>query len=145
MIQLGLQSGSLMPSDAIRVGQVLKQDAKYAAQLMVMLEEKNRKNKMEESAALQEQNAQVQAQAAQATAQAQAQVSQMMLQSEIQKLQAEYELKSQLSAQEHAQALEEIKMKNAGAKAVAEVNSDGKLGLEAYKTSVQPTEQQGVL
>jgi len=146
-ISLGQQAGVLMPSDAIRIRQVLKQDYKIAAQLLVVLEDKNRKNKQEEAKALQEQNGMIQIQSAQAAAEAQAQVSQVKSQAEQEVISLEYRLKMELSEQEHRQKLEQIEkqnqgsqaiqgMKNEGAESVAEISNDGKIKNEAFRNAI---------
>lgn len=129
------QAGTLTSGDIFRIRQILKQDVKLAAQLMTYLEDKNRKNKMEESAALQEQNAQVQAQAAQQAAQAELMASQQIEAEKRKTLELEYALKSQLSAQENTQMLQQIEKKNQGIKDVAHIKEDGKVVTETVKNS----------
>jgi hypothetical protein len=126
LIQLGIKSGTITVSDAIRIRQVLKEDVKLGAQLMVLLEEKNRKNRMEEQKALTEQNGQVQIQSGQAVAQANAEAEMQISDSKGKLLKLEYSLKAKLSAQEHQQVMEQIGGKNQGAEVVAVVNSHAK-------------------
>jgi hypothetical protein len=132
-LAIGQQTGALTTSDIFRVRQVLKQDVKLAATLLTHLEEKNRKNKMQESAALQEQNAQVQAEAAKAAAQANLEAATAIEEQKRQTLTLEYQLKSQYLAQEGVQAIDQIKEKNVGIKDVAYIKEDGKVLNETMK------------
>jgi len=132
-LAIGQQTGALTTSDIFRVRQVLKQDVKLAATLLTHLEEKNRKNKMQESAALQQQNAQVQAEAAQAAAQANLEAATAIEEQKRQTLTLEYQLKSQYLAQEGVQAIDQIKEKNVGIKDVAYIKEDGKVLNETMK------------
>jgi len=104
-IQLGQQSNPplLTPSDVIRINQVMKTNTKLAGQLLVYLEEKNRKTRAEESAALQKQNGDIQVQSAQAATQGQIQADAEMTKNKASLIQLEGQLKSQLSAQEFEQ------------------------------------------
>ncbi len=146
-IAIGQQNQELTPSDAIRIRQVLKQDYKLAAQLLVVLEDKNRKNKQQESMMLQQQNGEIQVQSAQAAAQAQMQAEQMKAQLDAQKLQLEYQLKMQLSAQEHQQIMQQLgakgadllqvqEKKNEGAENVAEINHSNSLKQTAFDNAI---------
>lgn len=132
LLQLGLQSTppSLTPSDAFRIKQVMKEDAKLAAKLLVYLESKNRKDAQAASQALQAQNGQIQQQSAQATSQFQAQLDQILTQNKIAVLQAQSQMED-LNAQkafERAMALQNLK--NEGANTVAEINTGGKVQVQ---------------
>lgn len=126
MMQLGIQSGTLMSSDVFRINQVMKQDVKLASKLLSFLENKNRKNKMQESMQLQQQNAEVQAQAAQQAAQAQLQATQQAEQIKQATLQLEYQLKNQFEEEQIRRALLLQGSKNEGMAVVAQINNDGK-------------------
>jgi len=129
-IALGLEGGTLTVSDAIRVRAVLKEDVKLAAQLLALLEEKNRKNKMAESLKLQEQNAMVQSQAAQQAAQANVQSQQAILRFETEKLKVEYALKAEFEKKMFEQEMALQQLKNEGAYTVAEINTGGKVEVQ---------------
>lgn len=127
LMQMGIQTGSLTASDAIRIRQVMKEDVKLASQLLVYLEAKNRKNKMQESAALQQQNAQAQAMAGQAAAQAQAQAEMAKMEKEKERLALEYQLKDQFAQKEFERQMQLQALKNQGLTDVATINHDGKV------------------
>lgn len=126
LIQLGIQTQTLFPSDAIRIRQELKSNAKLASQLLVLLEEKNRTNKLEESMKLQEQNAQVQMQSAQAAKQAETESAMAMEQAKQQTMQMEYQLKEQLNQADHGRNMQHQELENVGAQKVAIINNEGK-------------------
>jgi len=96
----------LTPSDVIRVRQLMKTNVKLAGQLLSYLEEKNRKTRMEESAALQKQNGDIQMQSAQAATQGAMQADAVATENKIKYLQAETQAKSQLSSQDFEQQMQ---------------------------------------
>ena len=126
MLITDLQNGTIKSSDAIMVRQILKKNVKLAGQMLVLREKKNRDDKMQESAALQEQNAQVQSQSAQVAEQARAEAEAQIAQAKAQLLQLEYNLKSQLSKQEAEQAERQIMLQNTGKVQVQEKANEGK-------------------
>lgn len=130
LIQLGIEQQVLTPSDVVRIYSVMKEDVKLAARWLIFLEEKNRKNKMEEAAQQQQQNGQIQKQSAQVAAQAQAQLDQELTKNKIivmqtqnqldmQKLQMEFELQMKLQG-----------LKNEGSATVAEIGAGGKVNVQ---------------
>ena len=130
LIQLGLQNQTLNVSDAIRIEQELKNSAKLASTLLVLLEDKNRKDKMKESMDLQQQNAQVQQQSSQMASQMKQQEMQLEVQTKTQLLQAEYQLKSEFEQMVMQGQMQLQQLKNQGAYTVAEINSDGKVNVQ---------------
>ncbi len=126
MMQLGIQNGSLNSSDAIRINQVMKQDVKLAAQLLVFLESKNRKDKMKESQALQEQNGAIQQQSAQAAAEANTQAEIAINGSKAELLKLEYKLKDEFEQRQIQRQLMLQGSKNEGMEVVAAINTQGK-------------------
>lgn len=125
-LQLGVQNQTLNASDAFKIKQVMKQDAKLASKLLVFLEDKNRKAAEAASAALQQQNGDIQIQSAQAAEQAKTEAAAQLLEMEKAKIEFEYQMKGALSAQEHKQTLAEISAKNQGVAQVAAINNEGK-------------------
>lgn len=126
LIQLGLQNLTLNVSDAIRIRQELKGSAKLAAQLLVLLESKNRKDKQEESMMLQEQNAQVQQQSAQVAEQAKMQSALAIEQAKQQTQAQDYELKDGYETRQHSRNMELQSLKNQGIEVVAAIGAEGK-------------------
>jgi hypothetical protein len=142
LIQMGLANGTLMVSDAIRIRQELKSSAKLASQLLIMLENKNKEDKMNESMQLQAQNAQVQQQSAQVSSQMKQQEMQLEVQMKTALIQAEYAAKD---AFEQAQLQRDMmlqQLKNEGAYTVAEINSDGKVNVQAAANQGKVVAQQ---
>jgi hypothetical protein len=125
-LQLGQQAGLLNPSDVLRIRQVLKEDVKAAGQLLVLLEDKNRKNKLQESQALQQQNAEVQAQAADAAAKSQADLDNILTENKIKVIDFEYTKKKEYLIEEGRLTLEQIAKKNEGLATVAVISNEGK-------------------
>lgn len=107
-IQRELDTQAIRLEDAIMVKEF--DNLKLAVQYLIYRKKKYQEEKMQESMQLQQQNAQVQQQSAIATKQAEAEIEQMVLAAESQKLTQEYQLKSQLSAQEHQQKMEQIEL-----------------------------------
>lgn len=126
-LQLGQQSGMLNPSDVIRIRQVLKEDVKAAGQLLVLLEDKNRKNKLADSQALQQQNAQVQIQSSQAASQSQAQLDEILTQNKIALISAQSEADLKKLQIDFQFQMELQKLKNLGTSTVAEINTGAKV------------------
>jgi len=131
MIQMGLANGTLHVSDAIRIRQELKASAKLASQLLIMLENKNKEDKIKESAALQEQNAQVQQQSAMMASQLKQQEMQLEVQTKSALIQAEYAAKNAFEQEQLQRNMMLQQLKNEGAYTVAEINSDGKVNVQA--------------
>lgn len=130
LIALGIKNEVLTPSDVLQIQMQMKSDVTLAGQLLAMLEGKNRKAKMQESAALQQQNAQVQQQSLQMSAQIEQQRVQIQLQADLAKLKAETDLKLQFSSQEFQQQMELQKLKNIGSYTVAEIAAGGKVNVQ---------------
>jgi hypothetical protein len=132
MLQLGQQSNppSLTPSDVFRINQMMKQNTKLAAQLLVFLEAKNRKEAQKASQALQQQNGDIQQQSAAAAAQNQAQLDQTLTQNKIAVIQAQAaaEDANAQKAFERLMALQELK--NQGMETVAEIGAGGKVNVQ---------------
>lgn len=143
LITVGLQTGTLKPSDIILIKEYMKTNVKLAAQLMILREKRN----LKEAQALKQQdsqlNAQAQSQAAQMAEQAKQQTLQLEMQSKSQELQMEMQLKSQLSAQEHQQKMEQINLQNQlinqGKIQVAQVSHEGSMNQMAFENALQTT------
>ncbi len=131
-IKLGQMSNPplLTPSDVGRIRQVMKEDLKLAYQLLVYLEEKNRKNKMDESSALQAQNGQIQQQSAQSAAQAQAQLDQTLTQNKIAVIQAQAQAEDANAQKEFERTMQLQALKNEGLFTVAEISNGGKVSVQ---------------
>lgn len=127
LIQTALANKEIKTSDAVLVRQILKQNVKLAAQMLIFKEDKYRQEKMAEIQNQSKANADAQSQAAQDAAAAQQQTNQAEAQSEAQKMQMEYELKGRLSAQEHEQRMREIALQNSGKTEVANTSGEHKL------------------
>lgn len=132
LLQLGLQSNppSLTPSDAFRIKEMMKQNTKFAAQLLVFLEAKNRKTAQQESQALQQQNGEIQQQSAQAASQSQAQLDEILTKNKIAVLQAQAQMEDANAQKAFERAMQLQMLKNEGANTVAEINTHGKIGVQ---------------
>lgn len=130
MLQLGLQNQTLFVSDAIRIRQELKHSSKLAAQLLVLLENKNKEDKIKESMSLQEQNAAVQQQSTQVASQMKQQEMQLEVQSKGQLLELEYTFKDTFEQKQFERQMALQQLKNEGAYTVAEINTDGKVNVQ---------------
>lgn len=148
MIQIGLQTGTLKPSDVILIKEYMKSNVKLAAQLLILRENRNikeaRANKQQDS----ELNAQAQSMAAQQAEQARQQTLQMQMQADSQRLQLEAQVKSQLSAQEHQQKMQQIQLQmdlmNKGKVDVAHTNHEASLSSMAYENAIAPQPKQPI-
>jgi hypothetical protein len=129
-IQLGLKNGTLFVSDSIRIEQELKHSAKLAAQLLVLLENKNKQDKIKESMSLQQQNGEVQTQAAQAASQFKQEEMQLEVQSKSQLFQVEYNLKDAFEEKQFQRQMKLQELKNQGADTVAVINSHSKVDVQ---------------
>lgn len=130
MLNMDVQNQVLTSSDVIRVHAALKSNPKLAAQLLVQLENKNRKAAQDAKTQDIQMNAQSQQQSAQMASQMKQQELQLEAQSAIQKLQAEYQLKTTFEKQLFDQQMELQKLKNEGIITVAEVGKDGKVNVQ---------------
>ena len=126
LINLGIQQGVLMPSDVVRIRMVLKEDVKAAAQLMVLLEDKNRKNAEQAKANDIQNNGAVQMQSAQAASQAQAQLDQAITANKIAVINAQAEIDMKKIEFEYSLQMQLQSLKNQGADTVAYINTGGK-------------------
>lgn len=126
LIGLGINQGILMPSDVVRVRQVLKEDVKSAAQLMVLFEERNRKNAQAAKTADIQNNGQVQMQSAQAASQAQAQLDQAITANKIAVINAQAEIDMKKIEFEYSLQMQLQSLKNQGADTVAYINTGGR-------------------
>lgn len=105
-IQMSLQQGELRLEDAIQTRELSKTSITQANQYMVLKRKQYQQEKMEESQALQQQNAEVQQQSAQQAHELKMQEEQM----ELQKMQMEYQLKDQNSQKDHERKMKEIEL-----------------------------------
>jgi len=146
MINMGLQTGSLKPSDVILIKEYMKSSVKLAAQLLVLREKRNIKEAQSTKQQDSQMNAQVQAQAAQMAEQARQQTLAMEMQSKMQELQLEGQVKSQLSAQEHQQKMQQIQLQlqlaNQGKKEVAEITHEQSFSTMAFQNALSAPQQQ---
>lgn len=133
-IELGIENGTLNPSDVLRIRQQLKTNVKLAGQLLVFLEKKNAKEKQKMAIEQSQQNGQVQIQSAQAATQSQAQLDEILTANKIKVLEAEYKFKGVLSNQEHGQTMEEIAGKNVGLENQANINAGKAVKVQAIST-----------
>lgn len=136
-ITISLENKEIKTSDATMIRQILTQNVKLAAQMLVYRENKNIQEKQAEVQNNAKANADQQAQAAQASAQANAQAEQAIEQGRQETLKLEYQLKGGLSAQEHQQAMEEIALQNSGKLDIAHKTAEGsiiKAGVAAHAT-----------
>jgi len=145
LVTLGLEKGTLTTSDAVRIRQEMKQDVKIASQFMVYLEGKNRKDRMEEAAAQQQQNGAIQKESAIVAAKAQSDAAIAQVNAETESEKVIYGLKGQLSAQEHLQKMDEIRLQMGMQKSTsietAHINHDSNIAVEAFKAAVAPPEK----
>lgn len=129
-IQIGLTNGSLFVSDSIRIEQELKYSAKLAAQLLVLLENKNKEDKIKESMSLQQQNGDIQTQSAQAASQFKQQEMQLEVQSKTQLFQVEYQLKDAFEEKQFQRQMQLQGLKNEGGATEAVINSHSKVDVQ---------------
>ena len=130
LINMGIEQNVLMPSDVIRVRQVLKEDVKAAAQLLVLLEDKNRKNEAAAKQADIEANGAAQTQAAKAASESAAQLDDKVSANKLSYLTAEYKLKSDFEMLQASNLLELQKVKNQGAYTVAEIAANKAINVQ---------------
>lgn len=135
-IALGQQSNPplLYPSDVLLIQSEMKQDVKKAAQLLVMLEDKNKAAYSAEASKRSQEQAQFSAQASQVAEQAKMQSELMINKSKGEYLKLEFSLKSELSKQEHIQAMEQIAGKNAGLETTAQINAGKSVQVQSIST-----------
>jgi hypothetical protein len=138
LIQIALQEKTIKTSDAIRVRAILKENPKLAEEWLVILENKNLKEKQDEQKMLSDQNAKTQQESSKVAAQADAEAEIKKNASKAELIKLEFQLKGQLSAQEHDQMMEEIAEKNKGGVEVAHVNQEGKLSHAAFTNATAP-------
>ena len=105
-IQMSLQQGALRLEDAIMIRTI--PNVKLANQLLVLRRKKYAKEQQEMAMANAQANAQQQQASIAAKAQADAQMKQMESQSEIQKMQAEFQMKEAFAKAEHERKLIEL-------------------------------------
>jgi hypothetical protein len=123
LLQLGLQNGSLFPSDVIRVRQEMKSDVKKAARLLVMLEDKNRTDAQESKDKDIQNNGQIQQQSIQTATQAKQQEMQLEVQTKTQMLQAEYKMKEDFEQKQFEREMQLQGLRNQGTATVAEIGA----------------------
>ena len=133
-IQLGIQQGLLNSSDAIRVRQVMKENVKLAAQLLVFLEDKNRKDAQAAKTADIKNNGQVQQQSAAAASQARQEEMAMALDIEKQKKDYEFQIWQKMQEIETANELKKIAGKNLGIENVANINAGKAVNVQTIST-----------
>jgi hypothetical protein len=126
LIQLGIQNGSITASDAIRLRQELKSSAKLAAQLLVLLETKNKEEALNKAMQEQKQNAEVQMQSAQAAQQAASEGAIAIENAKIANMEKEFAMKNQLEQASHEREMTIQNLKNTGMREVAMINNQGK-------------------
>lgn len=109
-LKVAQANGVLSPSDIFTIRRVAKEDIDRAEQLLAIRESKRRKEKMQESMMLQEQNAKVQSEAAVNAEQAKQQTLQVKAQSSMQELQLKYdlELRNQRELEEEKRKTEAV-------------------------------------
>lgn len=142
-IQLGQMAVPplLTPSDVIRINQVMKESVKLAAQLLVYLEEKNRKARMQESQALQKQNGDIQMQSAQAATQGAIQTDAELTKNKGSLIQMEGQIKSKLSAQEFEQQKQLLVLQGQISNAAVMANNQTKVVVQDMANESKMKEQ----
>ena len=105
-IQVSLQEGELRIEDAILIRGI--RNIKLANQMLILRRKKYMQEQQEMAAANAQSNAQQQQMSIQAKAQADAQMKQMETQAEIQKMQAEFEMKERFAQAEHKRRIYEL-------------------------------------
>lgn len=140
-IQLGIQQGLLMSSDAVIIRSILKQNPKLAAQMLVLREKKNQQAKADQAQKDQQMNAQVQIQSAQAAKQGEMELEKMKTQNAALLLNLEWDRKDKHEVLKHSNNMEHQDKKNEGAENVAEVSHEGKLGLAAFNNATKVAAQ----
>jgi hypothetical protein len=126
LIELGLKTGSLNSSDAIRVRQEMKQNTKRAAQLLMTLEKKNRDDAQAAKNQDIQNNGQVQQQSIIAKSQADERLIDVKTKAEIEKIRAEEEEKRKTIALQGKIDAEIQILKNQGTESGAKISASGK-------------------
>lgn len=108
MIQKELDTQAIRLEDAAMVREI--DNIKLATQYLIYRKKMYAQERMQESMALQQQNAEVQQQSAIVTKQAEAEIEMQIAQAKAALLEKEYELKRQLEADLHQYRLEELKL-----------------------------------
>lgn len=136
LIDMGLEMNppTLYPSDAIRIKQQMKTDIKAAGQLLVMLEDKNKKEQQQAALIPIQENAKAQQQSNAQAAQAKQQELEMTLQIETKKMQTEYQLKDAFEDKQFQRAYKLQQLKNEGVNTAAEIANNGKFDV-AHETA----------
>jgi hypothetical protein len=145
LIERGLEQGTLMTSDAILLRQEMKQDVKLAAQLMIYLENKNRKNRMAEEKSKVDYNTQQQVQSGQAVAQAQMEAEFNIAKRKDESLSLEYSLKDQLEERNHQRNMELEKLRGQNQVIVAEVSHEHAVRQSALDNSFKSNAETAVV
>jgi hypothetical protein len=122
-IKIGQQNKELKTSDVVRIRQMMKEDLKLAARLMVLLEDKNAKEAQDAQLQMVQMNGQTQQQSAQMASQMKQQELQIEIQSKGQMLQMEYQLKDAFEDKQFQRNLALQREKNAGIELVAQINA----------------------
>lgn len=130
MLQLGIENQSLNASDAFRIKNEMKENPKLAAQLLVFLEAKNRKDAQDAAMQQQAQNGQVQVQSAQAATQSQAELDKILTQNKIAILQEQARLEDLNADKAFQRAMALQNLKNEGLETVAEIGVGGKVNVQ---------------
>jgi len=120
----------LLPSDVISIWQEAKFDIKKAAQMLVILEEKNQDAYSLEASKRTKDNGAVQQQSAQMAAQAQVQVDAELTKNKIMVLQTEAQIKDAMAEKEFQRAMKLQELKNQGTATVAEIGAGGKVNVQ---------------
>lgn len=131
-IQRGIDALTLTAGDAFDVEEQMKSDVKLARQLLVLREEKNRRNAAAQKKAEIEYNGQVQVQSGQAVAMAQADTEERIAASKAQLIALEKNLDDRNADKQHYRTMEQIREKSRGAVDVAEVKTTGELRSNAF-------------
>lgn len=133
LLMESVRNKQLTSSDVIRVKQQMKTDTKLAAQLMVLLENKNKKEAQKQSMELQKQNGDIQVQSAQASKKAETEAMTMIEKAKQETLMLEYRLKAELARVEIEGEKEVQILKNQGTLNVASTAKAGKEESEMIK------------
>lgn len=141
LMALGIENEQLFPSDAILIKQQAKQDVKLASQLLVYLEEKNRKDKMQQAKSQVDYTTQQQIESGRAVAESNMEAAsfEAMQKGNLIKLQGFVD--DQNAEKAHQRKMKEIVAEGNIDKEVAQITHDNNLRATAFDHAIAPKKE----
>ncbi len=141
MLQAAIDKETVYTSDVFEIRAQMKSDVKLAAQLLVLAENRKRRQMMQEEKAKVDYTTQQQTASGEATAAANADAEERMNASKAELLLLQANLEDRNAARNHNRVMEQIGLKNQGAKEVQETKNDGEMRHTAFETAITPKEE----